>query len=468
MAGSRVGEAASMGHLADRILSLHGWAALAIVFGLPALEASVFVGVVVPGEIAVLLGGVLAFEHRVGLPAVLVAGVAGAICGDTVGYLVGRRYGRTLLQGSVGRLIRPEHLDRAERYLAERGGPAVFLGRFTAALRALIPGLAGMARMRYRTFLVYNAAGGAAWATGFVLLGYAAGTGWRRVEHIAGRASLLLLVAIILAGSVVLGARWVARHPDRLRARAEMVLERPLVRRLRGRYQGQVAFLARRLQPEGALGLSLTMSALALVAAGWAFGALLQDLVAHDELALVDQPVQRFFVSHREAWLTPLLRGVSNLGNAALLLGLLVAIVLAWRRRAGIWRPLVLLAAALAGSWALSTVVELLTKRPRPPAVQAIGRWTGHAFPSGHVTLATALYGMLAALVASTTPRWGRKVTLWTAAVLIVGLVGLSQLYLGANWLTDVLAGMALGAAWLFALLAGIRTVRRATLATSR
>jgi membrane protein DedA with SNARE-associated domain/membrane-associated phospholipid phosphatase len=457
-----------MGHLADRILSLHGWAALAIVFGLPALEASAFVGVVVPGEIAVLLGGVLAFERRVSLPAVLVAGIAGAICGDTVGYLVGRRYGRTLLQGSVGRLVRREHLDRAERYLAERGGPAVFLGRFTAALRALIPGLAGVARMRYRTFLLYNAAGGAAWATGFVLLGYAAGTGWRRVEHIAGRASLLLLVAIVVAGSVVLGARWVARHPDRLRIRAGMVLERPLVRRLRGRYQGQVAFLARRLQPEGVLGLSLTVSALALVAAGWAFGALLQDVVAHDELALVDQPVQRFFAAHREAWLTPLLRGVSDLGNAALLLGLLVAIGLVWRRRAGTWRPLLLLAGAFAGAWALSRIIELLTQRGRPPTVEAIGRWTGQAFPSGHVTLAAAVYGMLAALVAATTPRWGRKVAVWTAAVLVVGLVGLSQLYLGANWLTDVLAGMALGTAWLFALLAGIRTVRRATLATSR
>ena len=85
-----------MGHLADRILALHGWAALAVVFWLPALEASVFVGVVVPGEIAVLLGGVLAFQHRVGLPAVLAAAIAGAILGDTIGYWVGRRYGRRL------------------------------------------------------------------------------------------------------------------------------------------------------------------------------------------------------------------------------------------------------------------------------------------------------------------------------------------------------------------------------------
>src|SRR4029453_18804431 len=111
------------------------------------------------------------------LPAVLAAAVAGAIIGDSVGYLVGRRWGRRLLDGSVGRLVRREHLDRAERYLAERGGPAVFFGRFTAALRALIPGLAGMAGLQYRTFALYNAVGGAIWASGFVLLGYVAGTG---------------------------------------------------------------------------------------------------------------------------------------------------------------------------------------------------------------------------------------------------------------------------------------------------
>ena len=444
-----------MSNLADRILALHGWAALTIVFLLPALEASAFVGVVLPGEIAVLLGGVLAFEHRVSLPAVLVAGISGAILGDTVGYLVGRRWGRTMLEGSVGRLVRREHLDRAERYLAERGGPAVFLGRFTAALRALIPGLAGMARLRYRTFAIYNAAGGAVWAAGFVLLGYVAGTGWRRVEHVAGRASLLLLAVLIGVGAIVLLARWAANHPDRLRALAD----RPWPRRLRARYQRQLAFLARRLHPGGALGLSLTVSVLAIVVAGWAFGALLQDVVAHDELALVDQPVQQFFVAHREAWLTGVMRGVTDLGNTALLIGIVVTVGLAWRWRAGTWRPLGLLAGAFAGSWVLSTIVKLLTHRPRPPAAQALGHWTGSAFPSGHPAHATAVYGMLAALLAATTPRWGRKVAAWTAAALIVGLVGLSRLYLGAHWLTDVLGGIALGAAWLFSLLAVTRTL---------
>ncbi|HEX6514704.1 MAG TPA: DedA family protein, partial [Nocardioidaceae bacterium] len=114
-----------------------------MVFLLPALEASAFLGFVFPGEIALILGGVLAFQGVVPLWAVLVAGFAGAVIGDNIGYLIGGRYGRRLVDGTLGRFVNRNHIDRGERYLAERGGKAVFLGRFTAALRVMIPGLAG-------------------------------------------------------------------------------------------------------------------------------------------------------------------------------------------------------------------------------------------------------------------------------------------------------------------------------------
>jgi membrane-associated phospholipid phosphatase len=257
----------------------------------------------------------------------------------------------------------------------------------------------------------------------------------------------------------VVAARWAARHPDRLRAAVDRQLDRPWVVRLRTRYQRQLAFLAERLRPGGALGLSLTVSVLALVGAGWAFGAVLQDVLAGEEGALLDRPVQRFFVAHREAWLTPLMRGSANLGNAAVLVGLILLVGLAWWARTRTWRPLWLLAGAYLGAWALASTVEDLTHRARPPAAQAIGHWTGYAFPSGHTTKATAVYGMLAALLAGATPHWGRKVAVWTTAVLVAGLVGLAELYLGAHWLTDVLGALALGAAWVFVLVTASRTV---------
>ena len=89
----------------DAILHLHGWAALAVLFALPALESSAFLGFLFPGEVAVLLGGVLAFQHRVSLPAAIAAAVVGAIVGDTVGYQVGKRYGRRMLHGTIGRIV---------------------------------------------------------------------------------------------------------------------------------------------------------------------------------------------------------------------------------------------------------------------------------------------------------------------------------------------------------------------------
>src|SRR5215470_19322588 len=133
----------------DRILSLPGWLVLALVFAFPALEASAFVGFVFPGEIAVILGGVAASRGTVPLWAVIVAAVSGAVIGDSAGYLIGRRWGERLLTGTVGRLpvIRQhlaKNLDRARAYVRRRRGSAVFFGRFTAALRVLVPGLAGM------------------------------------------------------------------------------------------------------------------------------------------------------------------------------------------------------------------------------------------------------------------------------------------------------------------------------------
>lgn len=199
-----------MGHVLDGVLRLPPLLALALVFLLPALEASAFLGVVVPGEVGVILGGVLANQHKLPLAAVLIAGVAGAVIGDSVGYVVGLRYGETLLSKIPNRALKPEHVHRAEDSLRHFGGKSVFLGRFTAALRALVPGLAGMSRLPYRRFLAWNALGGLIWACLFVVLGYLAGSRYQQIEHYANYLGIGLLIAI--AGIVYLRHRRTRAH----------------------------------------------------------------------------------------------------------------------------------------------------------------------------------------------------------------------------------------------------------------
>ena len=181
----------------DAIRSLPPAGAYSIIFALVFGEAAVFIGFVLPGETAVLIGGVLAADHRLSLTALCVLVFIAAVTGDTVGYKVGRLVGPRMI--GWRRLDRFRvRLDGAQRLLRERGGPAVFLARFTAFLRAAMPGLAGLSRMRYPKFLAYNAAGGLLWGVGFCLIGYLAGASYERVASVVGRTAAIAIIVLIL------------------------------------------------------------------------------------------------------------------------------------------------------------------------------------------------------------------------------------------------------------------------------
>jgi len=181
--------------LLQPLLSLHGWEAYLLVGILVAAEASVMLGFVFPGETAAIIGGVLASKGNVTLVGMTVCVVLCAIAGDSIGYWVGDKWGPQLLR--VGPLRkRQKGVQVALDQLRRRGAVAVFVGRFTAFLRAVVPGLAGMSKMRYRIFLPANALGAICWGTLFVLLGYFVG---QRVEKATGIASDILAGLIVVA-----------------------------------------------------------------------------------------------------------------------------------------------------------------------------------------------------------------------------------------------------------------------------
>jgi len=184
--------------LLDPILNLHGWEAYSLVGALVFAEASILIGFVFPGETAVILGGVVAARGHINIVALIVLVVACGIGGDSVGYLVGQKWGHRLLQIRFLQK-RQRALDLVLDQLNRRGAIAVFLARFTAFLRAVVPGLAGMSSMPYRIFLPANAAGGLVWGTAFCLLGYLVGNAYARVEHLSGIASDVLLGLIAVA-----------------------------------------------------------------------------------------------------------------------------------------------------------------------------------------------------------------------------------------------------------------------------
>jgi undecaprenyl-diphosphatase len=205
-----------MGQIAEGLLSLSGWAALACLFVLPALEAPAFLGLVLPGEVALVLGGVLASRGRIPLAAALAVGTAGALAGDSAGYWIGRRWGPRLLATRPGRRVGPARLHRVESLLLRGGGGPLLVGRCTAGVRVVLPGLAGMLGLRYRVFALWTGAAATFWAVAHVLVGYAAGAGWRQVDRLTGRVGLALAGAVVVAAAVT----WTFRRAGGSRAAA--------------------------------------------------------------------------------------------------------------------------------------------------------------------------------------------------------------------------------------------------------
>jgi membrane-associated protein len=203
-----------MNHLMDNLLNIPPAVAFVLIALLVFAEAALFVGFVLPGETAVLLGGVLAASGRVSVPVLLVVVVLAAVIGDTVGYEIGRKFGPRIL-ASRPLKRHQERLDGAQQALRTRGGPAVFVGRFTAFLRAVTPALAGASRMPYRRFLAYNAAGALVWGVGVCMIGYSAGASFAHAQQQLGRLSALLLIAVVVTGIAYVLVRRRARRRHR-------------------------------------------------------------------------------------------------------------------------------------------------------------------------------------------------------------------------------------------------------------
>jgi membrane-associated protein len=186
----------------NNVLGAAPWVVYAVVGLVVFAEDALFVGFVLPGETAAILGGVAAHLGHVPLAGVMAVVIVAAIVGDSVGYEVGRQIGPRLLASK--RLDgRRERLEKAQDFLARRGGWAVLLGRWVAFFRAVMPALAGTARMPYRTFLLFNAIGGALWGAVVVTVGYLAGASYAAVEKAVGRDAALVVAGIVVVALVV-------------------------------------------------------------------------------------------------------------------------------------------------------------------------------------------------------------------------------------------------------------------------
>lgn len=192
-----------MSSLLDPILTLPPIWVLVVAGALVFLEDALFFGFVLPAEAATVLAGVTTAIGSTDYVVTVLVVVVAAIIGDSAGFEIGKHFFGPRVMHSRWLERHRSKVKAGEDVLRRRGGVAVFLGRFTFFLRAMMPALAGASGMRYRTFLLWNAVGGIVWGTLWVSVGHAAGASYATVESKVGHGVAIALAVIVVLGLVV-------------------------------------------------------------------------------------------------------------------------------------------------------------------------------------------------------------------------------------------------------------------------
>jgi membrane protein DedA with SNARE-associated domain/membrane-associated phospholipid phosphatase len=411
--------------------SLGAWTYL-LVGGLAFLETGAFVGLIAPGEFTVILGGAVAGQGDISLPLIIAVTWLCAFLGDSVSFLIGHRLGREFLLRHGPRVgINEARLKQVEAYFDRHGGKTILIGRFIGLVRALAPFIAGSSKMRYAAFAPYSILGTGIWATGLILVGYFSS---QSIDQAASAVGHGLIAFGVLVG-VIVGITLLVRYLRVPENREKVIPER---------LRPEAEFLWRRLTP-GRLGLELT-SLLAVIAVGGFVLIAYTAIVSGDGGPTPgDQTWIDFVEDHlRAGWLTDVVKVLTTLGTFYVVIPIAIVGAVVLARRGELPQMWVLIAGMLTivvGTNELKDIVD----RSRPPGgLVSVGN---ASFPSAHASYST-LYTYLAVLVAARTARPGLSVrgAAIAAGLAITVLVGLSRVYLGVHYMSDVSAGWALGA----------------------
>jgi membrane protein DedA with SNARE-associated domain/membrane-associated phospholipid phosphatase len=431
-------------------ISAYPHVALAIIFLTAFLESAAFIGTIIPAGVVMFTGGALIGAGVLDVWLTLGIAFLGAVAGDALSYEFGRHHAaRIRASRFVARHARV--FNRGEQFVERYGGKSVLFARFVAPVRAVVPVIAGIARMPRLRFYFINLLSAAIWAPMHVLPGVIFGASVRVAEAVTARLALLLLL--------VAGVLWAAIRL--VRVTIDMVLPKVIIWRDHAvrwaaardtRGARVVMFFLDPHKPESEVLLAL---ALLLLGSGWLFLGILEDVVTQDRLLQLDVAAFHFFQSLRTSVADRVMVVLTELGNVGVLLPLSL-LVFAWLLLRRCWHTAAYWVAAVLFSQVLIKLLKFTLGRARPLDLYPGAAIEQFSFPSGHATSSMVIYGFLAFLLAR---RQAPTVRVGISAVAVSGivLVGLSRLYLGAHWLSDVLGGFSLGLAWI-ALLAMVYT----------
>jgi membrane protein DedA with SNARE-associated domain/membrane-associated phospholipid phosphatase len=410
-------------------------------------ETGAFVGLVVPGETVMLLGGAVAGQGAIDIYLLIAIAWFSAWLGDTTSFFLGRRLGRGFVIRHGPRVgISHERFERVEDYFGRHGGKTIFIGRFISLVRAFAPFIAGSSGMRYRAFVPYSILGTGLWASAHILVGYFFSRSIDKAAKYAGKGAFLLATVIVVVVAIVVVVRFFRVEENRRRTVCWLDQHRVThwIVALMRRYRPQLSFLWDRVTPGGTFGLEFTSLFAALAVALFVLVAYGVVLGREPGPTPGDVTAADLAESLQAAWLTTVSKVFSFLGSGGFVWALtaVCAVALGMRRR---WTELGVLLAGMT----LTTIgfheVKAIVDRPRPEG--GLVEVSGSSYPSGHAAHSILYLWLALTIVLRLRPGMARATAVVVGGLALTILVGLSRVYLEVHYFSDVSGGWALGVA---------------------
>ncbi len=423
-------------------LGAWGYGAL---FLIALVESLIIFGSFIPGSVGIIFAGFLAAHGYYNFGLLVLAAAAGGIIGDSVSYFVGTKSARFFKPGS--RWLNEKNLERGKKFFSTYGDKSILLGRFTGPLRPIIPFIAGISHMDKRRFQAWNVGSAFVWVTFHLTLGYFFGTSLEAIEKwspFAGVALLILVGAIILLMVAV-------QHRQKLTgflnaksaALVNVFISNTYISRLFSSHPRTISFVSGRFKRHTFSGLPLTFFILLFLSLVFILAGVTEKVLKLGAVTGVDERLLNFSAGFHHPAVTSFFIFITNLGGEVWVPSVAaVAIVyLFMRKHLSLVIPF---AGVLAFAEAFNLLGKQLVGRSRP--LQMLVEETSFSFPSGHATLSMALYGFLIYIIIRTVKNV--QVKIWSTIIfaVLIFLIGISRVYLGVHYASDVFAGFVLGA----------------------
>jgi membrane protein DedA with SNARE-associated domain/membrane-associated phospholipid phosphatase len=404
--------------------------ALIIIFLIAFGEALLVIGLFVPSTAVLVGAGTLVGAGKLHFWPVIAATILGCILGDQVSYWAGRIYGDRLK--TIWPLSRYPHLmAKGEEFFKKNGGKSIALGRFVPGVKAVVPGIAGMFGMNQAFFLTVNVASGIVWAFAHVLPGVALGQALSLAGELSGR--LLFVLLVLLVTLAVAG--WLIRLIAASITPYRKAIQGRIANRARKSQNRFVQRFGRAIAPENPSSMLLVLLIICFILALVALADIVSGLVLRHAVGSLDLTLNNLFSELRSPPGDELMERITMMGDEVVMWGTAAAMII-WLAAQKAWRQAIaVLVAVMCGQLILlatSFTFTAPTNLTNPEAFY---------FPSGHALMAGVVFGVLAVLCSHSMARWTQAIVVAVASLIVIA-ISFTRLYLGVNWLSDVLGGV--------------------------